>query len=372
MSQSHLRTAAFLAAAGYGAGAVLELVHDQRSTFTEHHRLRDRGGFRRRARGHGLRPRRNWRTESAVHRVADHTRARGPGQRSHAGRRWGHSGPRSRGPRRALLRRGAGHHPRIPDERRPRPAPSTHPPAGGRGPAAGVRRLDGGQWSPGSTARPGGGDGGTAGGLALAAVWIAVARLVSAPYAEVTEPAVAARVDGLPRRSVCERALGYDEQAGRRDQGGDRADRPHGEVARTAARARPRGRRSSPVEASAMAKMLEAMAPPMVLVVLVMPVTKPVRSGGAAAAAAAGRAATRAPEPDAGDRHVDQRLARCESWNGRNSAVAERDQQAGDEHRARGCRAAARPAAAAAPRRRGRARRRRSASRRSRADAPSP
>ena len=39
-----------------------------------------------------------------------------------------------------------------------------------------------------------GGDGGTAGGLALAATWIAVARLLSAPYAEVTEPAVAARV----------------------------------------------------------------------------------------------------------------------------------------------------------------------------------
>ena len=38
-----------------------------------------------------------------------------------------------------------------------------------------------------------GGDGGTAGGLALAAVWIAVARLLTAPYAEVPEPVVAAR-----------------------------------------------------------------------------------------------------------------------------------------------------------------------------------
>ena len=39
-----------------------------------------------------------------------------------------------------------------------------------------------------------GGDcGGTAGGLALAAAWVAVARLLSASYAEVTEPAVAAR-----------------------------------------------------------------------------------------------------------------------------------------------------------------------------------
>jgi len=38
-----------------------------------------------------------------------------------------------------------------------------------------------------------GGDGGTAGGLALAAVWIAVGRLMSAHQAEVAEPAVAAR-----------------------------------------------------------------------------------------------------------------------------------------------------------------------------------
>ena len=38
-----------------------------------------------------------------------------------------------------------------------------------------------------------GGDGGTAGGLALAAAWVAVARLLSASYVEVTEPAVAAR-----------------------------------------------------------------------------------------------------------------------------------------------------------------------------------
>ena len=40
-----------------------------------------------------------------------------------------------------------------------------------------------------------------------------------------------------------------------------------------------------PVEVSAIAKMLDAIAPPIVLVVLVMPVTKPVRSAGAAAAA---------------------------------------------------------------------------------------
>lgn len=38
-----------------------------------------------------------------------------------------------------------------------------------------------------------GGDGGTAGGLALAAVWIAVARLLTAPYADVPEPVQAAR-----------------------------------------------------------------------------------------------------------------------------------------------------------------------------------
>ena len=52
-----------------------------------------------------------------------------------------------------------------------------------------------------------------------------------------------------------------------------------------------------PAEASAIAKMEDAMAPPTVLVALVMPVAKPVRSGGAAAAAVAGRAATSAPEP---------------------------------------------------------------------------
>ena len=34
MFDAHLRTAAFLAAAGYGTGAVLELVHDQPATFT--------------------------------------------------------------------------------------------------------------------------------------------------------------------------------------------------------------------------------------------------------------------------------------------------------------------------------------------------
>ena len=39
-----------------------------------------------------------------------------------------------------------------------------------------------------------GGDGGTAGGLALAAVWIAVGRLVSAPYAEVPPTVVPERV----------------------------------------------------------------------------------------------------------------------------------------------------------------------------------
>ena len=41
-----------------------------------------------------------------------------------------------------------------------------------------------------------GGDGGTAGGLALAAVWIAVGRLLAAPDAEVPEPVV-----GGPRLS---------------------------------------------------------------------------------------------------------------------------------------------------------------------------
>ena len=74
-----------------------------------------------------------------------------------------------------------------------------------------------------------------------------------------------------------------------------------------------------PVEASAIAKIDEAMAPPTVLVALVMPVAKPVRSGGAAAAAAAGSAATRAPEPTPAIAMLTNAWVVL-SWNGSHSA----------------------------------------------------
>ncbi len=57
----------------------------------------------------------------------------------------------------------------------------------------------------------------------------------------------------------------------------------------------------------------------MVLVALVMPVAKPVRSGGAAAAAAAGSAATSAPEPSPATAMLTSACA-VESWNGSHSA----------------------------------------------------
>ena len=74
-----------------------------------------------------------------------------------------------------------------------------------------------------------------------------------------------------------------------------------------------------PVALSAIAKMDEAIAPPTVLVALVMPVAKPVRSGGAAAAAAAGSAATRAPEPRPATAMLTSAWV-VESWNGSQSA----------------------------------------------------
>ena len=70
---------------------------------------------------------------------------------------------------------------------------------------------------------------------------------------------------------------------------------------------------------SAIAKTADAMAPPTVLVALVMPVAKPVRSAGAAAAAVAGRAATRAPDPSPATAML---ISACQvwSWNGSHSA----------------------------------------------------
>ena len=69
----------------------------------------------------------------------------------------------------------------------------------------------------------------------------------------------------------------------------------------------------------AIAKIADAIAPPMVLVALVMPVAKPVRSDGAAAAAVAGRAATSAPEPRPA---IAMLTSAClvESWKGSQSA----------------------------------------------------
>ena len=61
------------------------------------------------------------------------------------------------------------------------------------------------------------------------------------------------------------------------------------------------------------------MAPPMVLVALVMPVANPVRSGGAPAAALAGRAATRAPDPTP-TTAMFTRAWVVLSWNGSHNA----------------------------------------------------
>ena len=68
-----------------------------------------------------------------------------------------------------------------------------------------------------------------------------------------------------------------------------------------------------------MAKIEEAMAPPIVLVALVMPVAKPVRSGGAPAAALAGSAATSAPEPTPATAMLTSACL-VVSWNGSHSA----------------------------------------------------
>ena len=115
-------------------------------------------------------------------------------------------------------------------------------------------------------------------------------------------------------------------------------DRPHDEVAGERRRALV-GSSIEPVDASAMAKTAEAMAPPTVFVALVMPVAKPVRSGGAAAAAAAGRAATSSAGADARDRHVEQRLRR-RVVEGQPERVADRDEQAARDQRAASGRAA--------------------------------
>ena len=73
-----------------------------------------------------------------------------------------------------------------------------------------------------------------------------------------------------------------------------------------------------PVLDSAIAKIADAMAPPMVLVALVMPVAKAVRSEGAPAAALAGRAATRAPDPTPAIAMLTSAWL-VESWKGSHS-----------------------------------------------------
>ena len=68
-----------------------------------------------------------------------------------------------------------------------------------------------------------------------------------------------------------------------------------------------------------MAKIEDAIAPPTVLVALVMPVAKPVRSGGAPPRRLAGSAATRAPEPTPATAMLTSAWP-VESWNGSHSA----------------------------------------------------
>ena len=191
MSQTHLRTASVLAAAGYGVGAVLELVRDQPSTFTSPVDYLIEAAF-------------------VVGLAATVVGARRPGARQ-----------RTVGSRIALGLAGAGN------------AAVLVAAAGtlvlGREVLDGVfflgvlativgylacavldlfRRL-----TPrlvgvvlllgfmGSMVVSGvlgallgqGGDGGTAGGLALAAVWVAVGRLLATPDSEVAEPLAAVR-----------------------------------------------------------------------------------------------------------------------------------------------------------------------------------
>src|SRR3954469_22276400 len=74
-----------------------------------------------------------------------------------------------------------------------------------------------------------------------------------------------------------------------------------------------------PVLDSAIAKIAEAIAPPTVLVALVIPVANPVRVGGAPAGALAGRAATSAPEPTPAIAMFTRAWV-VESWNGTHRA----------------------------------------------------
>ena len=191
MSQTHLRTAAFLAAAGYGAGAVLELVHDQPSTFTGIIDYLIEAGF-----VVGL--------AATVLVLVGLAR----GQRSVASRvtlglaALGNAATLVAAAGTLVLGREVldglffagvlatilGYLTSAVLDLLRRLTPRL----------VGVVLLLG---FVGSMVVSGvlgallghGGDGGTAGGLALAAVWIAVARLVSAPYAEVTEPVMAAQ-----------------------------------------------------------------------------------------------------------------------------------------------------------------------------------
>ena len=153
MSQTHLRTAAFLAAAGYGVGAVLELVHDQPTTFTSTIDYLIEAGFVVGLAATRRRPRRT-RTE-----VSGRSRRGSPwGSRPWATQpRW--SRPAARWSSAARSSTGCSSPGCWPPSSDTSRAPSStcsggSPPAGGRGPAAGVRRLDGGQRSPRGTARP--------------------------------------------------------------------------------------------------------------------------------------------------------------------------------------------------------------------------
>ncbi len=102
---------------------------------------------------------------------------------------------------------------------------------------------------------------------------------------------------------------------------------------------RPCRRRDEPVVASAMANTLEAIAPPIVLVVLVIPVTNPVRSGGCRRGGGCRQRGHQRARPDAGDGHVHQRVDR--------RAVERQEQRVAERRRAgtrrpspRACRAA--------------------------------
>ena len=186
MFHAHLRTTAFLAAAGYGAGAVLELVHDQPTTFTSILDYLIEAGF-----VVGL-------TATVVVLAALARGQRAPGSRvALALAALGNAATLVAAGGTLLLGREVldglffagvlatilGYVASAVLDLRRRLVPRL----------VGVILLLG---FIGSMVVSGvlgsllgqSGDGGTAGGLALAAVWVAVGRLVSAPYVEVSEP----------------------------------------------------------------------------------------------------------------------------------------------------------------------------------------